>query len=314
MKKILTILLAVLTLGPLTAVAQDEEYKDPKYSPKRGDWSIGVTFNPASLAYKNGLQPKKNEFAGEFIEGMANSSKQMFILSQDPLAAFRFRYILSPEWAFRATLGINGSHIDYREYVDDDLARAVNPDSRNQVVDAVISNLNGGSLSIGLQYMAGKGPLRFVAAFGITYSIAGGSLKFNYGNTMTTENRVPSSMPMTRPAESGADPTLNDFKADLGISYARPTERYNVGYIHGIGINADMGIEWFMTGRLSLGAAMTFTPAMFLFQPQTYTKYEGFSSKTGKVETYNDRVSPGSHAVLYGTENIGLNLSLNYYF
>ena len=314
MKKTLTIILAALSLFSLTAAAQDGEYKDPKYSPKHGDWSIGVTFNPASLAYKRGLQPKKHEFAGEFIEGMANSSKQMFILSQDPLASFRFRYILSPKWAFRASLGINGSHIDYREYVDDDLARAVNPDSRNQVVDAVVSNLNGGSLAVGLQYMAGRGPLRFIAGVGLTYSIAGGSLNFHYGNTMTAENRVPSSMPMTRPAESGAEPTLNDFKADLGISYARPTERYNVGYIHGIGINADMGIEWFMTGRLSLGAAMTFTPAMFLIQPQTYTKYEGFSSKTGNVETYNDLVSPGSHAVLYGTENIGLNISLNYYF
>ena len=95
MKKTLTIILAALTLCSLAAVAQDGEYKDPKYSPKRGDWSIGVTFNPASLAYKRGLQPKKHEFAGDFIEGMANSSKQMFVLSQDPLASFRFRYILS---------------------------------------------------------------------------------------------------------------------------------------------------------------------------------------------------------------------------
>ena len=74
MKKTLTIILAALTLCSLAAVAQDGEYKDPKYSPKRGDWSIGVTFNPASLAYKRGLQPKKHEFAGDFIEGMANSS------------------------------------------------------------------------------------------------------------------------------------------------------------------------------------------------------------------------------------------------
>ena len=145
-------------------------------------------------------------------------------------------------------------------------------------------------------------------------SIAGGGLSFNYGNTMTPENRVPSSMPMTRPATSGTAASFNDFQADLGITYARPTERYNVGYIHGVGINADMGVEWFMSGRLSLAGAMTFTPLMFVFQPQTWSKFEGYSTKTGLVEKYNDLVSPGSHAVLYGTENIGINISLNYYF
>ncbi len=326
MKKTILISLAMLTLCPLAALSQDNNNdgkvtysggnveKSQRFSPKRGDWSIGVSFNPATLSYKLKMQPKNGEFAGEFIEGMANSQKQMFILSQDPLAAFRFRYFLSDKWAFRAALGLNGSHIDYREYVDDDLAKAINPESRNQVVDAVVSNLNNASLAIGFQYMAGKGPLKFIAGFGLTYSIAGGSLKFNYGNELTSENRVPSSMPMTRPATTGGSATLNDFKADLGIDYARPTERYNVGYIQGLGVNADMGVEWFMTGRLSLSGAMTFTPVMFTLQPQTWTKYEGFSSKSGKVEQYNARVSPGSHAVLYGTENIGFNIALNYFF
>ena len=59
---------------------------------------------------------------------------------------------------------------------------------------------------------------------------------------------------------------------------------------------------------------MNFTPIMYTFQPQTYTIYEGFSTNTGKVEKYNGLVSPGSDAFLYGTENIGLRLSVNYYF
>ena len=53
---------------------------------------------------------------------------------------------------------------------------------------------------------------------------------------------------------------------------------------------------------------------MFSFQPQTYTIYEGFSSLSGKVEQYNGLVSPGSNALLYGTENLGCRLTLNYYF
>ena len=49
------------------------------------------------------------------------------------------------------------------------------------------------------------------------------------------------------------------------------------------------------------------------FQPQTYTVYEGFSTKTGKVEQVNGLVSPGSNALLYGTQNIGCRISLTYY-
>ena len=34
----------------------------------------------------------------------------------------------------------------------------------------------------------------------------------------------------------------------------------------------------------------------------------------GKVAQYNDLISPGSTYLLYGTENIGVNISLHYYF
>lgn len=91
-------------------------------------------------------------------------------------------------------------------------------------------------------------------------------------------------------------------------------ERYNSGYIHGLGLSVDMGLEVFLAERVSVSLAMNFTPIMVSFQPQTYTVYEGFSSFTGKVENYNGLVSPGSNALLYGTENIGCRLTLNYYF
>ena len=286
-----------------------------KFSPKRGDWSVGVTFNPATLGYQLKMQPKNGEYAGAFIADNATAKKQMFILSQDPLAAVRVRYYFNESWALRMTLGLNGSHVDYKEYVQDDLAKAIDPNSENKVVDNVISNLNSGSLAVAAQYMAGKGSLKFITGFGLVYAIAGVGLNFNYGNKITDLNKVPSSMPMTMPPATGAkDPTLNDFQSTLGIAYGRPLKRYNVGYVQGLGITADMGVEWFMTGRLSLTATMTFTPVMAIWQPKTYAIYEGFSSRTGKVEQYNSLVSPGSHAWLYGTENIGCNLSLNYYF
>ncbi len=58
---------------------------------------------------------------------------------------------------------------------------------------------------------------------------------------------------------------------------------------------------------------MTMTPVMGVFQPQTWSIYEGYSSWTDRVEQYNKLVSPGSNAILYGTETFGLRISLNYY-
>ena len=54
---------------------------------------------------------------------------------------------------------------------------------------------------------------------------------------------------------------------------------------------------------------MSFTPVAVAFQPETYTVYEGFCSYTG-----TGYVSPGSNALLYGIENFGVRISMNYYF
>ena len=81
-----------------------------------------------------------------------------------------------------------------------------------------------------------------------------------------------------------------------------------------------MGIEWLFASRMSLGAAITFTPIMVMFQPQTYTQYEAYTTipvvggtDDGGVINYNKMVSPGSTGLIYGTDNLGFRLSLNYY-
>ncbi|MGN0190647.1 MAG: hypothetical protein ACI39U_03240 [Candidatus Cryptobacteroides sp.] len=306
MKKILSI--TVLLALVMSAYGQE---KHKFYVPEKGDWSVGVTFNPATMGRNISMQPKAGEFAGEWIGELASSPKQMFILSQDPLAAVKAKYFVSKKMALRATLGLNGSLVNYKEYVRDDLAASIDPDTENKVVDNVRSNLNSVSLQIGLEGRKGEGCVRFVYGFDIMYTLAGGRMKFDYGNALTDLNRVPSSMPMTSEMKEGS---VNDFQSKLGIDYGRPVERYNSGYIHGIGLSVDMGIEVYLAERISLGVAMNFTPVMFTFQPQTYTIYEGFSSFSGKVEQYNALVSPGSNALLYGTENIGCRISLNYYF
>jgi hypothetical protein len=98
------------------------------------------------------------------------------------------------------------------------------------------------------------------------------------------------------------------------MDYGRPVKEYNIGMSHGIGIYLNLGLEWFFMKNASLGATVDLTPIMVAFQPQTYTIYEGYDKYNGKVAQYNDLVSPGSTYLLYGTENIGVNISLHYYF
>ena len=304
-KSTVLIIFLVVAIFPGFVFAQEKEY----YQPAKGKWSIGVTFNAASLGSACSMQPKAGDMAGAYITDLASNPKQMFILSQDPVAAMRAKYYTSDKMALRMALGLNGSLINYREYVRDDYAANFDPDTENKVIDRVCSELNSVSFQIGMEGMKGNKVVRFTYGFDLMYAVAGGRMTFDYGNELTDLNRVPSTMPMM-----GKGGDLNDFEAKLGIAYGRPLERYNSGYIHGLGISVDMGIEVFVAQQVSLGVAINFTPIMVTFQPKTYTVYEGFSTNTGKVEHYNGLVSPGSNALLYGTENIGCRISLNYYF
>lgn len=302
MKKLIFILAALLT------VSAAMQAQDKSHEARKGQWAVSATFNPGTLGHNMSCQPKAGEFAGAYITDMCANPKQMFIVSQDPLAAVKVKYFTSPKTAFRASLGFNGSVVNYREYVPDDLALALNPESQNKVNDAATSRLNTVSISLGKEWRAGEKAIKFVYGVDVLYTLAGGDVVFNYGNKMTDLNHVPSTMPMTAPKGD-----LDDFKSKLGIAYARPVKRYNSGYIHGLGIQVDAGLEFFLAEKISLGLAMTFTPVMGVFQPQTYSVYEGFSTNTCKVENFTDLVSPGSWAVLYGTQNIGCRLTLSYY-
>ena len=110
-KSTVLIIFLVVAMFPGFVFAQEKEY----YQPAKGKWSIGVTFNAASLGSACSMQPKAGDMAGAFITDLASNPKQMFILSQDPVAAIRAKYYTSDKMALRMALGLNGSLINYRE-------------------------------------------------------------------------------------------------------------------------------------------------------------------------------------------------------
>lgn len=301
--------LALICLIATSASAQKSEKS--YYTPKKGDWAVGVIFNPASLGSKLAIQPKHGEFAGTYVQGLALDKRQMFIMSQDPVAGIRLKYHTSNKSALRISAGLNGSVVNYREYVTDDRAVALNPNSTNKVVDNAQSAFNSVSLMVGNEWKLGEKAVKFVFGFDVMYTVAGGKLRYQYGNAITEYNKVPSTMPML---DTTTNEGVNDWVENAAIPYARPVRSYNQGYIHGIGVSVDMGLECFVAERLSLGVALNFTPLMFTIQPRTWTTYEGFNNWSGKVEEFTNLVSPGSNALLYGTENIGCRISMQYYF
>jgi hypothetical protein len=316
MNKIKVITVSLLCALSMGAMAQTTEKEAKVYTPEVGKMGIGLNFNPVAAA--QGGNAASFSTVGQFLYGsegtegvIANAESkpsQMFILAQQPMVSISFKYQVKEHMAFKASVGFSGGYMNYREYVNDDKALALDPMSKAQVADAVKLHYTGGGITAGLEFNAGKN-LRFVGGFGLIYSFGGGDVNFEYGNQVTEANQHPTTM-------EKIDKNINEFASSgcTWMDYGRPVKQYNVGVSHGIGIYANLGLEWFFMKNVSLGATVDLTPIMVAFQPQTYTIYEGYDKYNGKVAQYNDLISPGSTYLLYGTENIGVNISLHYYF
>jgi hypothetical protein len=314
MKKII-ILVSALLVAQL-AGAQDF-LKGSSFTPKKGDFSFGVAYNPMSEFAS--YQPEVGGFAGNFVKDMGDYPHQMYFLGIDPKVSFQARYHISDQWSARASLGFSGSKVNYKEYIQDDRSYKLDPKTTNREEDCIHGNLNGLSIAAELEYTKSFGKLAFIAGFGAQFAVGGGSMTFDYGNGFGDyNNHAPSTMPYLKIPT--AELTILNEYGQVGnngkianVAYARPIERYNVGACKAIAITCNMGIEYFFIGQMSITAAVTFAPIAFYFQPQTYTQFEGWNTSDQEVVKFHALVSPGSSAVLYGTQNIGVRLGFNYY-
>lgn len=304
---------AAMMLFVSGAMAQTSNSENAdEYSPKAaraGQFSIGIEFNPVAAA--NAASPSSLAGVGKFmfkdvIGVQVKQPQEMFFLAQNPMASIAMRYKFSEKLAFKASVGFSGGVMNYREYVQDDAAVAANPLSEQKVADMISFHYTGGGVSLGVEFTGGKKSLRFIGGAGLKYSWGGGYANIKYGNQITSINQKPSCIAKID--------TINTFPGAVQMEYGRPVKQYGIGISHGIGIYASLGIEWFFIKNVSLCATVDITPIMVAFQPQTYVIYEGYNQYSGAVEQYNDLVSPGSTYLLYGTDNIGCTLGLNYYF
>ena len=275
--------------------------------PAAGSSSIGLVINPVSGVRANSIF-QAGDFIGNAIAAQGASPYQMFILA-DPMISVRYKYKMSSTTAFRASVGFSGANFNYKEYLLDDVMLSTDALSTDLVEDIINFKMAGGGINVGLEFSAGSRNLQFTGGFGIVYSFGGGSMNFTYGNKMDKNNMFPSIMPIIKDSLGGSGTYY-----DIDLDNARPIKRYNVGMEHAFGVTLDLGLEWFFMQNVSIGATVSMIPLIYAIQPETYTQYEGFSVEDNKTLIFDKKVSSGSNYLLYGTENIGLQISFNYYF
>ena len=163
MNKIKVITVSLLCTLSMGVMAQTE--KEAKiYTPEVGSIAVGINFNPVAAA--QGANAASFSTVGQFLYGSDSDDgviknaeskpNQMYILAQQPMVAFSFKYQAKENLAFKASIGFSGADIDYREYVNDDRELALNPMAENQVADAVNLKYTGGGITAGLEYSTVK--------------------------------------------------------------------------------------------------------------------------------------------------------------
>ena len=156
-------------------------------------------------------------------------------------------------------------------------------------------------VNLGIGYTH-KSNNEYVLDAGLNYAFGEISSKYNYGNAITELNQIPSI----------SEPTL--YQAVAGyMPNARPLNTQANNLIHMVGAYASVGMEWFVAPKIALGANVNFG-IYYEVNPSRATIYEGWNTATMQVEQFTELVAPASHGFHIGTDNIGANLYMAFYF
>lgn len=276
MKHILTILTAIALCSlPFTAQAQSEE----DYLPKAGDLGLSVSANPISQIISTSYTQPLVSIAGKY---MVSDKSALF---------------LNVGWIY------NYNHNNY--YANDDAALYLDPFSRAKVIDTREDQITGLNVSFGGERRIGKGKVQGVFGGGIMYAFSYYDIRYSYGNAITSINQQPS--------------ISDDLYSDIsnpdvpGVSYQRYLSEFNITPTHYIGLTGYAGVEWFVAPKVSVGAKLYLTAAYRFLSGDYYTA-EGYNYLTGQVEEWTELLRPSSHGFRFNRDNVGMDISFNFYF
>lgn len=304
--KIFTMALSLLVATAAFADGADKPTPEDKakkdYSswlPAQGDMSVGFSLDPLAT------------FAGNLFNG--NLDNTLEDLAGEPLlyrqlpnscVSIMGTYMLTNELAVRANIGFGYSLKQNNFFVQDDAAVAFDDLSNAKVIDQMNSQILSGSFSAGIEYRLGKRlPIQGVFGAGLSYACGMATATYAYGNAITELNQNPS-MHSNMPATEAVTKYLPN---------ARLLSVQSSDMIHMVGVYGSVGVEWFVTPKVALGANVNLGIYYELNPSETYV-YEGWNTITEQVDQHTELVAPASHGFHFGTDNIGASLYMAFYF
>ena len=306
MKRLISFILVAVLAFPLLAeeqvAAKPREKKVlndySEWLPKQGDFSVAFSLDPIATFVGN-------MFNGSPSNGLGNLAGKPLLdgITGAPMVSVMGTYMQTDQLAWKVNLGIGYTRKSNNEYVLDDAALFLDPLSRVKVVDTQAYNRIHGSIAWGVEYRVGKNlPVQGVFGAGLNYAFGEISSKYNYGNAITELNQIPSI----------SEPTLYEAVAGY-MPNARPLNTQANNLIHMVGAYASVGMEWFVAPKIALGANVNFG-IYYEVNPSRATIYEGWNTATMQVEQFTELIAPASHGFHIGTDNIGANLYMAFYF
>lgn len=306
MKRLISFILVAVLALPLLAeeqvVTKPREKKVlndySEWLPKQGDFSVAFSLDPIATFVGN-------MFNGSPSNGLGNLAGKPLLdgITGAPMVSVMGTYMQTDQLAWKVNLGIGYTHKSNNEYVLDDAALFLDPLSRVKVVDTHAYNRIQGSIALGAEYRVGKNlPVQGVFGAGLNYAFGEISYKYNYGNAITELNQIPTI----------SEPSLYEAVAGY-MPNARPLNTQANNLIHMVGAYASVGMEWFVAPKIALGANVNFG-IYYEVNPSRATIYEGWNTATMQVEQFTELVAPASHGFHIGTDNIGANLYMAFYF
>ena len=304
--KIFTLALSLLVATAAFADEADKPTPEDKakkdYSswlPAQGDMSVGFSLDPlatfAGNLFNGNLDNTLEDLAGEPL---------LYQQMPAPCASIMGTYMVTDQLAIRANIGFGYSLKQHNFFVQDDAAVALDDLSNAKVTDQINAQILSGSFSAGIEYRVGKRlPIQGVFGAGLSYACGVNKADYTYGNAITELNQTPS-VNSGMPATEAVTPYLPNAR----LLYVESDEM-----IHMVGVYGSVGVEWFVAPKIALGANVNLGIYYELVPSQTLV-YEGWNTITETVTEHTELVKPSSHGFHFGTDNIGANLYMAFYF
>ena len=320
-------MLAAALAMPMFAEKQSiEERGNADYSswlPQEGEFSIGFSVDPFAnflgKMFSTGANPgnyTRNEAGtGYNIGGQGLGYNPNGARLTSPVVSIMGNYMVSDNLGVKFNVGLI---VDYQRdiaNVQDDAARFLDPFSTAMVQDVWKHGEYGGSFSAGIEYRLGKKRVQGVFGIGAMYVFQTSSNKYSYGNGLSQINQQPTSAYDTYAIYDPADPDciVPPYYSAMRLTNDAMSGEHEA-FWHRAGLYTSVGVEWFVAPKIALGMNVNLD-LLYKWSSNVCRQYEGYNLLTGEVETYTDVEGLRNYSgVTFGTENIGANLYVNFFF